>query len=510
MKDIFSIVLSLVLTGAAISTVIFIAWTMLSKEPVSIGLYKDKEHTLDSRIYLALVVIGGAAIVGVGVYGLLTWLLSSLLTWLPSSADQIGGLAYGAALCSPLVLAHLERATFIRQELAVKNASLTWIDHQLRHSSRPSDREIERLEEESRDPNKTDTELRIASRTLDLAKKLKERDERMETQIIQHLQREQEEQEEQEEMMYEDDDVLCAPLWEQEEQQKQEEMMSTKIDVDRVPDVGMQRDGAQKSLFIKLWDAATGDSYRKSDWVKMDNILFSVRRTDAEKKILVELVTQQWALAKQRTPYDEDDWRALRRLIQQGVNPTNGDGVSQDYEEAVKPFRLAAEQGDAVDQVLLGLMYDTGTGVHRDRDEAVKWYRLAAEQGNAAAQYQLGAVHEHGKGVPQDYVEAARWYRLAAEQGDAYGQHSLAHMYECELGVHEDYIEAVKWFRLAAEQGHAKAQSRQESALPEKSEMLRRKSGSYFDKDGAEVSWVMNPDGSEWSWRMPTLKRRRG
>jgi len=299
MKDIFRIVLSLVLTGAAISTVIFIAWTMLSKEPVSIGLYKDKEHTLDSRIYLALVVIGGAAIVGVGVYGLLTWLPSSLLTWLPSSADQIGGLAACAALCSPLVLAHLERATFIRQELAVKNASLTWIDHQLRDSSRPSSRsyrEIERLEEESRDPNKTDTELRIARWTLALAKELKERDERMETQIIQHLQQK------------------------QKEHQKQKIIMSTKIDVDRVPDEGMQRDGAQKSLFIKLWVAATGDSYRKSDWVKMDNILFSVRRTDAEKKILVELVTQQWALAKQRTPYDEDDWRALRRLIQQLKN----------------------------------------------------------------------------------------------------------------------------------------------------------------------------------------------
>ncbi len=93
-------------------------------------------------------------------------------------------------------------------------------------------------------------------------------------------------------------------------------MTSTKIDVDRVPDEGMQREGAAHHLFIKLWTAASVDSYRKSDWVEMDNILFSIRRTEAEKRILVELVTQQWALAKQRTPYDDDDWRAFRKLIQ--------------------------------------------------------------------------------------------------------------------------------------------------------------------------------------------------
>ena len=31
----------------------------------------------------------------------------------------------------------------------------------------------------------------------------------------------------------------------------------------------------------------------------------------------------------------------------------------------------------------LGLMYDSGEGVPEDDKEAVKWYRLAAEQGNA-------------------------------------------------------------------------------------------------------------------------------
>jgi len=35
-------------------------------------------------------------------------------------------------------------------------------------------------------------------------------------------------------------------------------------------------------------------------------------------------------------------------------------------------------------------MYDRGQGVPKDYKEAVKWYRLAAEQGVPKAQFSLG------------------------------------------------------------------------------------------------------------------------
>ena len=68
---------------------------------------------------------------------------------------------------------------------------------------------------------------------------------------------------------------------------------------------------------------------------------------------------------------------------------------------------------------ILASCTDIGQGVPQDYAEAVKWYRLAAEQGYAAAQYNLGVMYDNGQGVPQDYAEAVKWYRLAAEQGDA-------------------------------------------------------------------------------------------
>jgi hypothetical protein len=95
-------------------------------------------------------------------------------------------------------------------------------------------------------------------------------------------------------------------------------------------------------------------------------------------------------------------------------------------------------------------MYDTGRGVPQDDAEAVRWYRLAADQGHATAQANLGVMYADGQGVPQDYVEAVRWYRLAADQGHARAQGNLGVMYGTGEGVPQDYVQAHMWFNLAA------------------------------------------------------------
>jgi TPR repeat protein len=135
-----------------------------------------------------------------------------------------------------------------------------------------------------------------------------------------------------------------------------------------------------------------------------------------------------------------------------------GDGVPQDYKEAVKWYSLAAARGFAFAQHHLGDMYAMGSGVPQDYNEAMKLYRLAAEQGLDYAQYTLGASYAKGQVVPQDFEEAATWYRLAAEQGNEHAQMNLGRMYQTGSGVSQDYAEAIKLYRLAAEQGLAHAQ----------------------------------------------------
>jgi TPR repeat protein len=41
----------------------------------------------------------------------------------------------------------------------------------------------------------------------------------------------------------------------------------------------------------------------------------------------------------------------------------------------------SAECGDPESQFHLGMCYKNGDGVNKDETEAVKWFRLAAEQG---------------------------------------------------------------------------------------------------------------------------------
>ena len=124
----------------------------------------------------------------------------------------------------------------------------------------------------------------------------------------------------------------------------------------------------------------------------------------------------------------------------------------------VNGLRGLATAGDATAQFDLGDRYFTGEGVPQDNGEAIRWFRLAADQSHARAQASLGFMYATGEGVPQDDGEAARWYRLAADQGYAAAQYSLGNMYRNGRGVPQDDGKTVRWFRLAADQGHANAQ----------------------------------------------------
>ncbi len=48
---------------------------------------------------------------------------------------------------------------------------------------------------------------------------------------------------------------------------------------------------------------------------------------------------------------------------------------------------------------------------------ALSELRPLAEQGDAISQYTLGVLYANGYGVPQDFVQAHKWYNLAAANG---------------------------------------------------------------------------------------------
>ena len=135
----------------------------------------------------------------------------------------------------------------------------------------------------------------------------------------------------------------------------------------------------------------------------------------------------------------------------------NGKGVAKDDVEALKWYRKAAQQRYATQFNHLGAMYYDGEGAPEDAAEAVEWYRKLTEQGSHGreliqrAQFQLGFIYSNGEGVAQDHVEAAKWYREVAEQGDVKAQYLLGDMYFNGTGVTKDHVEALKWYRKAAQ-----------------------------------------------------------
>jgi TPR repeat protein len=135
---------------------------------------------------------------------------------------------------------------------------------------------------------------------------------------------------------------------------------------------------------------------------------------------------------------------------------------SANYATALRVYHSLAEQGSAVAQFNLGLMYDIGQGVPQNYPEAVKWYRLAADQGRADAHYQLGHLYYK----QNNYAEAAKWFHLAADQGRADAQSNLGAMYAEGEGLPQDFVLALMWFSLSAAQNHKDAiENRDQAAL---------------------------------------------
>lgn len=108
----------------------------------------------------------------------------------------------------------------------------------------------------------------------------------------------------------------------------------------------------------------------------------------------------------------------LEQQFQQGSEAT----TRGDYQTTFKFLLPLAEQGNALAQMMLGVMYAKGQGVKQDDVEAVKWYRKAAEQGYADAQAMLGFSYLLGQsGVQVNKSLAKEWFGKACNNGNQIG-----------------------------------------------------------------------------------------
>ena len=114
------------------------------------------------------------------------------------------------------------------------------------------------------------------------------------------------------------------------------------------------------------------------------------------------------------------------------TGPTSNSSVKngESVEVNIEAWNAAANHGNAIAQLDLGVCYEHGKGVPQDMQQAVKYHKLSANQGNAQAQHNLGYCYQHGKGVSQNWHKAAKYLELAANQGYALAQYNLGCYYK--------------------------------------------------------------------------------
>lgn len=141
-----------------------------------------------------------------------------------------------------------------------------------------------------------------------------------------------------------------------------------------------------------------------------------------------------------------------------GDNPRLKRGISyyEDgaFDKACNILLPLANKGYAKAQLIIGDCYADGNGFIIDTEEAVKWYRLAADQELPEAQHRMYKCYREGIGIDCNVANAAKWCRRAADAGYEEAMHDMGVMYISGTGVEQNYKSSFKWFRKGAECGH--------------------------------------------------------
>jgi TPR repeat protein len=181
-----------------------------------------------------------------------------------------------------------------------------------------------------------------------------------------------------------------------------------------------------------------------------------------------------------------------------------GGGARCTREDGCALLSGAAKQGHVYAMFTLGELCDQD----EEYEEAVKWYTMAAENGMPKAMYNLGVRLYTGEGVASDPTTAAMWFERAAAHGSVDSMRQLASMFTIGNGVERSKKFVVAWNRNAADAGSVAAANWLAMAmyldLPyarrlgkvialEPSQALRAKHGALPKRVLASVIWWLQP-----------------
>ena len=165
-----------------------------------------------------------------------------------------------------------------------------------------------------------------------------------------------------------------------------------------------------------------------------------------------------------------------------------------DHKKAFYWFKKAAEDGFALAQKALGMMYRKGVGTRVNISIGDKWLAMATKNGYeksdketrtlfnkmkalgkvdpekafniakelsylgcTASQFRLGKMYADGQGTNQIYTSAMYWYKQSAYFGGKDAQYKLGQAYYYGKGASQDNKQACRWLTAASDNNHKDA-----------------------------------------------------
>lgn len=164
-------------------------------------------------------------------------------------------------------------------------------------------------------------------------------------------------------------------------------------------------------MAFKLGQGVPQDYYEAFKW-------FSIAANAGDEKAFFQLaMAYNFGLGVTRDIEKGFDW--MRKAADEG-DAAAYIRVAETYrqrraqKDAIIWFLKAADEGNMGGAYFLGLAYEVGDGVSQDYAEAVRWYTIGAEDCDHECQIGLARLFRAGRGVPANKVIAYRWYSLAA------------------------------------------------------------------------------------------------
>ena len=185
--------------------------------------------------------------------------------------------------------------------------------------------------------------------------------------------------------------------------------------------------------------------------------LLGMQLTACSKKTTVHAASEQMPVVQQQT----DPMQQAKKVYETAIKFAKGDGVVKDEAKAFQLMSQAAEQGYALAQHQLGMMYINGNGVKKDVNKAVPWFERAATQGVATSQLIMALFYERGEGgLEKDVNKSCQWVFKAARQSVAQAEYSAGICAENGLGMEKDIQIAKAWYQKSATHGFQAAEEK--------------------------------------------------